>query len=135
MAKNYRLGDPNFYKISKLDVIVISLILLIAVYSMIWTSIQRQKSQGKKQAVIYLENNFLDKVILDKDKNIAILDGRMQAEVKMGKIRILTSDCAQKICVGTGFIQYVGQVIVCVPNKVLIEIKSEKKPFLDAVVY
>ncbi len=72
---------------------------------------------------------------LDKDQEIIILNGEMLIEIKEGRIRVRESDCPRKICVNTGWIKTPGQVIVCVPNKVLVEIKSAGSPFLDAVVY
>ncbi|MCP4353717.1 MAG: NusG domain II-containing protein, partial [Desulfobacterales bacterium] len=56
-------------------------------------------------------------------------------ETKQGGIRIKKSDCPRQICVNTGWIKTPGRIIVCVPNKILIEIKSEKPLFLDAVVH
>ncbi len=59
----------------------------------------------------------------------------MEIEVKEGRIRVLKSDCPQKICVQTGWISKPGQTIICVPNKVLIEIVGISNAEYNAVSY
>jgi len=59
----------------------------------------------------------------------------MQVQIKDGKLRILNSDCPQQICKNTGWIKYSGQAIACVPNQVLVEIKSKGPAAVDAVTY
>jgi hypothetical protein len=56
-------------------------------------------------------------------------------EVRNGAIAIIESDCPQKICVHTGAISNPAQTIVCVPNRILVEIASEKPSALNAVSY
>lgn len=43
-------------------------------------------------------------------------------------ILVVDSSCHNKICVKTGKISKVGQIIVCAPNKVVIKIVSSKNP-------
>ena len=70
-----------------------------------------------------------------KDKIITILNGRMQLEIKDSRVRVLNSDCPHHICKNMGWIKYNGETIVCVPNQVLIEIKSKGPAVIDAVAY
>ena len=128
--------EASFYKTSKFDAILIGLVLFFSVVSIFWfTHRYTQESSSAKKALIYQNNNLLEQVELDKDKTITLFDGRMQIEVKAGKIKIIKSDCPQHICVNMGWIKYSGQTIVCAPNKVAVEIKSTGSPLIDAVVY
>ncbi len=43
-------------------------------------------------------------------------------EIKNGAIRVLNSDCPDKICVHTGYISNITQTAVCMPNKAILEI-------------
>lgn len=130
-AKN---EDNDFYKASKFDVILIGIIMFFSFGYVIWVAHNRiQQASGAKVAFIYQKNLLLEKIVLEKDKTFAIKDGRMQIEIKQGRIRVVKSDCPQHICVNMGWIQYSGQTIACVPNQVLIEVKSSGSPFLDAV--
>jgi len=128
--------DAGFYKTSKFDAILIGLVLFFSVVSIFWiTQRHREESSSAKKALIYQNNKLLEQVELDKDKSITLFDGRIQIEVKAGKIKIIKSDCPQHICVNMGWIRYSGQTIVCAPNKVVIEVKSTGSPLIDAVVY
>lgn len=45
--------------------------------------------------------------------------------ISKGKVWLSDADCPDKICVNTGKIQYPGQSIICLPHKVVVEIKEE----------
>ena len=129
-------SDVDFYRASKFDRVLIGLIIFFAIVSILWINRERfrQSSQGKT-ALIYQRDNLLEKAGLEKDKIITMLNGKMQIEIKNRKLRVLNSDCPQHICMNMGWIKYSGQTIACVPNQVLIEIKSGGSPLLDAVSY
>ncbi|MGB9594978.1 MAG: NusG domain II-containing protein [Candidatus Poribacteria bacterium] len=133
--KNVIIKDDNsFYKITKLDLILIILVLIFATFSAIWISAdQFSQTLRSKSAVIYQENIKLKEADLSKDGIISILDGKMHIEVNKGKIRVLDSDCPNHNCMKMGWIKSKGQTIVCVPNRVLIEIKSGEPQSLDAI--
>ena len=115
----------HLYKPSKLDFIfgVILLIIFIGAF----LSVQVTGSEGDKQARIYRQNRLIRQVQLTGEEKIQ-LDGATLA-VKEGQIRITESDCPHKICEHRGWISHSAQTIVCVPNKLLVEIvgvQSEK---------
>lgn len=45
-------------------------------------------------------------------------------EVKNEAIRIAGATCSDQVCVRTGFISKPGETIICLPHKLLIEIKA-----------
>ena len=45
-------------------------------------------------------------------------------EVKGNRIRIKEADCGDQICVRRGWIDQSGETIVCLPHKLIIEVKS-----------
>jgi hypothetical protein len=45
-------------------------------------------------------------------------------EISGGRARMVDSACPDKLCVRTGWISRPGESIVCLPNRVVIEIKS-----------
>lgn len=52
-----------------------------------------------------------------------------------GTVSVAESGCGDKICMRTGKISKRGEVIICVPNKVIVEIKgSTKESDVDAVL-
>ena len=128
--------DDNFYRTTKLDLLLISVVLFFSVFSILYVSANRIKQPSQsKIATVYQENAELIELDLQKDDVTPILDGKMQIEVKDGKIKVVDSDCPQRLCVKMGWIEHSGQNIVCIPNHVLIEIKSSGSPLIDAISY
>ena len=67
----------------------------------------------------------IDNAIGDDDYNIVVIEN--------GYAYMKDADCADKICVHQGKISKVGETIVCLPHKVVIEIEGEDAK-LDGVV-
>lgn len=56
-------------------------------------------------------------------------------EVKGNRIRIKEADCGDQICVRRGWIDQSGETIVCLPHKLLIEVKSSDGGEPGSVIY
>ena len=56
-------------------------------------------------------------------------------EVKGNLIRIKEADCGDQICVRRGWIEQSGETIVCLPHKLLIEVKSSDGGEPGSVIY
>jgi hypothetical protein len=50
--------------------------------------------------------------------------GDSYLEISDGRVRMIDSACPDKLCVKTGWISSPGESIVCLPNRVVIEIRS-----------
>ena len=60
--------------------------------------------------------------------------GDAEIVVTRGEVRILRAPCRRKVCVRTGAVSRSGQVIVCVPNDLVVEVAGgEESPF-DAIL-
>lgn len=59
--------------------------------------------------------------------------GKSVIEISDGSIRIVDSDCPQRLCVHQGAIRRVGGLIVCVPNKITIWIEGKRQDIFDAI--
>ncbi len=129
-------GNTLTYKATAFDVVLIVLILFFSLGAVLHTRLDLNRQLPKvSEASVYQEGKLFRPLSLDKDQEAIVLNGRMLIEVKGGRTRVRKSDCPRRICVNTGWIKTPGQVIACVPNKVLVEINSGGSPFLDAVVY
>ncbi len=60
-------------------------------------------------------------------------DGNMVIEINESSIHVLDSNCPQRLCVRQGRINRVGEIIVCVPNKVTIWIEGRTANPFDTV--
>lgn len=60
--------------------------------------------------------------------------GKCIIEANDGKIRVKSASCSDQVCLNTGWINKPGQAIVCLPNKLVVSIKSEDAhPEVDAI--
>jgi hypothetical protein len=73
-------------------------------------------------AYIYKNNILAEKVSLKTDGIIRL--EKMAFEVKSGRIRVSESDCKNHVCMEEGWIMNPGQSIVCLPNRVVVEIPA-----------
>jgi len=129
-------GDSRFYKTSVWDLLLIGSIIVFSVISILGVMRHRNQQPGGQRAVlIYQNQRLIEEVSLEKDKAIFLKEGNMQIEIKAQRVRVAGSDCPQHVCMNMGWIKYSGQTIVCVPNKVLIEIKSTQPAVIDAVSF
>ncbi|MEJ5187425.1 MAG: NusG domain II-containing protein [Candidatus Geothermincolales bacterium] len=66
------------------------------------------------------------KLELSENREISIRgwQGESFLEIREGRVRMVESACPDKLCVRTGWISRPGESIVCLPNRVVLEIKA-----------
>lgn len=125
---------PNLLKGSPLDVVLVVLVV-VACTAFIWPAHRRagETAAAERTALIYQDGCLLYQIDLRESRTVTLPAGGIQVRVQDGAVRIIESDCPKQICVNTGAIREPGQVIACVPNKTLIEIKSAAPPSVDLI--
>ena len=115
------------------------LILAILLGSAGWLLASRANpvgdGSGRKAVVVYQDGVVIERIAMDTDKVLPLLEGRMILEVLDNRIRIKQSDCVRQFCVHQGWVKHGGEKVICVPFKTLIEIQSSTEPAVDAVVF
>lgn len=123
----------------KFDKVIIIFFIAVALFGGIFIKINQKKNYSEKYAEIYVEGALYKKVILDNSNQKEIINietnlGKNVVEINNGGVRITDSDCPDKICVKDGFKSNPGEVLVCLPHKVVIEIKGKNnKSEVDSV--
>ena len=113
----------------KKDLIIIAVIFL----SLISFYLFKDNIMGSKAEIIY-NGEIIDTVNLNKDLAVSYhVNPEVVFELSGGKIRFSHSDCPDKVCINTGFIQYVGESAACLPNKTIIRIIKGAENPVDAV--
>ncbi|MGN0252169.1 MAG: NusG domain II-containing protein [Oliverpabstia sp.] len=71
---------------------------------------------------------------LKEDQEIRIGDTNL-CQIKDGKVRMISAQCSDQICVRTAEISRDGSTIVCLPNRVVLEVVSEvpEEPEVDTI--
>lgn len=111
----------------------IILVLIITTFLGGWLIFSYFRPASSK-AVILVHGRIYKTVPLNKDSTFKIFWKGvylMTVQVKSGAIRVVKSTCPLKICVHTGWISKDGQVIVCVPNRVIIHTEGAKSVSYD----
>ncbi len=108
-------------KIKLWEILTVSAILISAIFSVVF--IKYLQSMGKF-AVITVNSEIVKEIDLQAAENKTFQIENITIEIKDSKIRVLSSDCPDKICMHKGFISHTGESIICMPNKLIIEIKE-----------
>ncbi|MFO7558574.1 MAG: NusG domain II-containing protein [Desulfobacterales bacterium] len=131
-----RMPD-SFYAINGVDVILIVAVVCVFVGVFLYSetgfdSTALVGSQAK--GAVFSDGVRTMQMDLHKNRTYDLADGRMRIETKDGRIHVVRSSCPNKICVNSGWIESPGQIIACVPNKIIIQVDTGRAPLLDAVV-
>lgn len=55
--------------------------------------------------------------------------------VEKNQITIIDANCPDQLCVKTGSLSYQGDIAVCLPHQLMIEIQSEEADQIDSLSY
>ncbi|MEE4311622.1 MAG: NusG domain II-containing protein [candidate division KSB1 bacterium] len=118
--------------LTKGDMFLILAMIVLSVASLV--IIRRSQTSGRS-AVITVDGIERERLALSRDRELTVSGpiGETVVKVEDNRIRVLHSDCAAKVCVKTGQIHLNGQMIVCVPNKVVISITAYHQRSIDVV--
>ena len=116
-------------KLKPLDIVVIVVLVFITLGSSAAAFINSNKSYNNKYVEIEVKGKLYKKLPLDNSGNERIqIDtdlGSNTIEITNGKVRILDADCPDKICIQDGSISKPGDILVCLPHKVVVSIKGQ----------
>lgn len=114
------------------DKVLICGLLLLSLFSF---PIVRNVTRKGNSVQIEVDGTVFDMVSLYADQTVAVPGplGKTYVIIYDGEVHVSDSPCRAKICVRTGRISYTGQLIVCVPNKVVVRIIGQEELPYDAV--
>ena len=111
------------------DIVLIVIILLVAILFFCFYA-----REDGKIANVYYENNLILKINLKENKEYDVTgyNGNVHLVVENGKIKVEEENSPKHLCSKQGFISSSYETIVCLPNKIVIKIKSEDS--VDTVI-
>ncbi|MEG2353051.1 MAG: NusG domain II-containing protein [Clostridium sp.] len=122
----------------KWDFIIIVLVLIISAIGFIFISKMQSKDYSEKFVEITLDGKLL-KTIDITDKNysskFSISNESYVNEfiIENGTIRIISANCSDEVCVKSGSIGKVGETIVCLPHRLIVEVRGIEESGLDDI--
>lgn len=110
-------------KIKKRDLLLIGSILVIAGLLLIGNKLMFNKPA--KMVEITVDGKVVDTLDLKEDIETTVYstgDGTNQLVIQDGKVFIKEASCPDGICVHQGKIHETGEMIVCLPNRMIAKI-------------
>ena len=127
------------YRKKRIHDVVLGLALLIVAMALFVVDITKASNDdGNKTVVVSIDGKKEAEYPLDKD-GIHILHGSHlgtnKLVIKDGEAYIEEASCPDKQCVKQGKISKAGEMLVCLPNRVVIKIvdANEEEPVIDGV--
>ena len=122
-------GSRKTFKPS--DIIILLAAAAIFAAALIFRSIAAPN--GSSAAVFY-NGGRIAELPLNKDEVYPFDEYGVTVEVKDRSVRILYSDCPDKVCENTGFISSPTQAVVCLPNRISVRIIDDTDSNIDVVL-
>ena len=112
----------------KKDMIIYASVLLLFGAAYVITAVVRQHHPAGSYARISVDGSIIADYPLSQNFETVIdgySDGNLRLVIKDGTADVISSTCPDKICVRHRAVSRTGESIICMPNRVVIEIISE----------
>lgn len=115
------------------DFILIGIILVIAVAALLFRNALKQNGD---MVIVYVDGKVYQELPLNQNTSLEINGiggGTNLLIIEDGHADMVDASCPDKLCVDQKQIQYNGEALICLPNKVVVKIKSSMESDIDAV--
>ncbi|MBR5099502.1 MAG: NusG domain II-containing protein [Spirochaetales bacterium] len=103
------------------DTLLIITLLLIGI---ILLFVLRGQSNEGSYVIIMYQNEEKARFSLASDGIYNINNGKNKIEILGGKVRMTYADCPDELCIRQGWIEFDGQSIICLPNKITVMVSG-----------
>ena len=110
--------------------ILVSVLAVLYLFQILWTNEHAAKVQIRLGDKIYATYS------LNQQREIHVHGklGDAVISIAQGKVGFAKSPCTAQYCVHQGWLARVGQVAICIPNQISLELVGEAKPY-DSLNY
>lgn len=117
--------------LKKKDIVLIVVILVVAGLAFLFHEMIGGK--GANCITVKVDGVVEGVYSLAEDQEIPINGGTNMLVIKNGKADMVEADCPDKLCVKQKAVSKNHESIICLPNKVIVEVDSSENSELDAV--
>jgi hypothetical protein len=112
------------------DVLLISVLLCLSLIFLLIVMLTKREG-----AVVRVEllGETVAEYSLSDDGEYSLNGGKNVLVIKNGEAYLSYADCPDKTCVRTGRIKYVGQSIICLPNRLSVTVVGDSSDGVDLV--
>ncbi len=111
-------------------IVMFSAAVIIILFQSLWSHEHASKVQ------IRMGDRILGTYDLNQQRDIRVhgVIGDADIHIGQGKVRFAKSPCHNQYCVHQGWLTRSGQVAICLPNQISLELVGQKKPY-DSLNY
>ena len=115
------------------DLLLIGCLLALGILSFLSVEWYKTSTTKNAQVVVFVDGTETGRYLLAQDEEILIkgTKGDNLLVIKNGKAWVEEAECPDKLCVHTGKISRNGETIVCLPNKIVVEVVNGEKNEID----
>lgn len=111
------------------DKYLIVIIIIVSLSSMFYIK-NIATNSGEKYVSVEVDGKQHKKITFSNDNKKRYLDintkyGYNKLEIYKEKVRVIEASCPDQLDIKQGFIENVGEIIVCLPNRMVVEVKGE----------
>ena len=118
-------------ELKKKDVILAAMILCVAFAAILLNHFLSDAGSGK--VIVKVDGEITGTYALNEDRVVEINGGTNTLEIRHGEAKMTEADCPDQLCVYHRAISENGKSIICLPNRVFVEIQSNANSEIDAV--
>lgn len=121
-------------------IVIVSLVLLSFIPYVVFGMTHQKSDQEDLIAIVTINGQEVDRFSLSDDNTHVektYYPGKDQyniVEIDGGKIRVKEDNSPDQIAVRTGWISKAGQTSICLPHKLVLEVKSQKATSEDDLI-
>ncbi|MBR3646479.1 MAG: NusG domain II-containing protein [Lachnospiraceae bacterium] len=110
----------------KKKISIMELFIWIGVLAVAFILVYMNMSKDGKYVQIRVDGKVIATYSLDRNGTYPIVgSGKNVLVIEKGEAHIEEADCPDKLCIKQGKVRKVGQSLICLPNKVVVEVISE----------
>lgn len=122
-------------KFSKIDYILMLFLMLAGIVVLLFSKFRNKEAGATAEVTVngeyygsydLLEQQEIDVEVADQVTN--------HISISNGEVYMSEANCPDKLCMKQGHKSHQGETIVCLPNRVVVTICSDKKSEFDEVV-
>ena len=117
--------------LKKKDWVLIAIIIVVAGLAFFLHNLLG--SNGAYCFVVIVEGKIQGTYSLGEDQEISINGGTNTLVIKNNRAKMKEADCPDQLCVNQKAISKNNESIICLPNKVVVEVESSENSEFDAV--
>jgi len=113
------MNGKNAKSALRYDILLIAVLLFVSALSVALMLVFRR---GGDRVAVEIDGSLVCEYSLAENGEYPLNGGTNILVIENGEAYLRYADCPDKVCVNTGKISYVGQTIVCLPNRVTVTV-------------